>query len=147
MFSCSLTQGIDLPWESSHTLWKQELKYVWGECQCHAGRCSSFLQSWPRARELVPLSLVSKGWLLAVTESVLCFGCLCCYWHPQSAGREKEEIEHQWNGERLWWERRAYLDYRTLTGGSRKEGIHCDMANKCTKGVGAELTRSCYTVN
>lgn len=31
---------------------------------------------------------------------------------------------------KLGWERRACLDYRTLTAGSRKEGNHCDMANK-----------------
>lgn len=89
----------------------------------------------------------SLGWLLAVTESTLCFGCLCCYWHSQSAGRKRKEIAHQCNGGRLWWERRACLDCRTLTAGSRKEGSHCDVASKCTERIGTVLTRYCYTVN
>lgn len=119
-------------------------------CQCPAGGHSSFLQSWPRATapcSSQPLFPVLLGWLLAVTESTLCFGCLCCYWHSQSAGRKRKEIAHQCNGGRLWWERRACLDCRTLTAGSRKEGSHCDVASKCTKRIGTVLTRYCYTVN
>lgn len=140
MFSCSLTPGIDLPWENSHILQKQGLKCVWGECQCHSGEHSSFLQS----------SRTRAPWFL------LSWAASCCHREPSalaafavtgtdSAGRKRQEIAHQWNGGRLCWERGPCLDYRTLTAGSRKEGNHWVMASKCTKRVGAALT--CYTVN
>lgn len=144
MFSCSLTQGIDLPWES-----RAHLAKIRAEVRVR-GVPMSFWRTQLLSAELTKdQSTLFLPALVSYSPGL----ASCCHrehsllWLPllllalTVCREEEKEIAHQWNGGRLWWERRACLDYRTLTAGSRKGGNHCDMANKCTTRVGAVLTR------
>lgn len=134
MFFCSLTQGIDLPWESSHILQNQGQKYVWGCANVMLEDTAPFCRADQGPQYLVPPSPCFQfswaGFLLSQRTLSALAACAVIGTNSLQGGRERR-LAHQWNGGRLWWERRACLDCRTLTAGSRKEGNHCDVASKC----------------